>query len=103
MAAGHGDVELFVVVSQVPGRVEFGGVPRCLAGAAIALVTVADDGGDAAGGKIHPPQSVVFGVGQVEDIPIQGHALGMVEAGRRKIAVRQALFAGADNLGDGPI
>jgi hypothetical protein len=37
--------------------------------------------------QVEPTQQVIFGISDVQDIAIQGHALGMVERGRVKITV----------------
>ena len=98
MAAGHSDIELVVVVHYIPGGVEFHRGAGAETAAPHPLIAVAGDSLYRAGGQVNLPQGVVFGIGHIQSFPGPGDALGMIELGRGKIAIGQALNPGADNL-----
>ena len=95
--ARHGDVQSAVVVRQVPRAAERDLSPRPGGAAVMPLLPRARDGIHRASRQIHPADGVVLGVGNVQRIPHQLHALRMVERGAGVVAVREVLGAGTDD------
>src|SRR5207302_7819498 len=66
-------------------------------------ISCSDYGGNNPGGQVHLADAMVLGVGDVERVAGDGHALWLVETGfqRRPAVARAARLAGAGDGGDG--
>ena len=99
VGSSHGDVDLFAVDRDIPGRAE--PLLRSLAAAGIvpALHPVTGESRDRLRLEIDDPQGVVLAVGDIQELAIDGQALKPVEPGRIVAAITQPDTAAADHLG----
>ncbi len=104
MRPGHREIEhaAAVHVGDVPRAVQFRLLavdPLARPRGQVGLRAVAGEGRHGLRLQVHGAEGVVFGVGDVEDVAHQRHALGTVEFGLLERAVGQARSAVADQNG----
>ena len=98
VGSSHGDVDLFAVDRDIPGRAEPLLRPLAAAGIVPALHPVTGESGDRLRLEIDDSQGVVFAVGDIQEVAIDGQALEPVESGRIVASISQPDTAAADRL-----
>src|SRR5262249_1006827 len=88
--ACHSNKQLRAEAYQIPGGIQgdLRGCARHIKSAR--LLASPSDGGDGSGLQVEPTQQMVLGIGNVQELSVQGHALWMMKCGRVKVPISSA-------------